>query len=84
MVLVMLHIITALNALRVPVFPCHGVTLTLLYIAHDDDIWSVAWSKTDKHDHIVTGSVDDSVKSWFWSVYAAHLLISKSVIENAP
>lgn len=60
------------------------MTLTLLYIAHDDDIWSVAWSKTDKHDHIVTGSVDDSVKSWFWSVYAAHLLISKSVIENAP
>ena len=32
--------------------------------AHEDSAWSVAWSKNDNNDYIVTGSVDDSVKSW--------------------
>lgn len=32
--------------------------------AHTDSAWSVAWSKNDNNDYIVTGSVDDTVKSW--------------------
>ena len=32
--------------------------------AHSDSVWSVAWGKNDKHDYIVTGSVDSTVKSW--------------------
>lgn len=38
--------------------------------AHDDAIWSVSWAKgeTDQIDHIVTGSLDDTVKAWKWFV----------------
>lgn len=32
--------------------------------AHADGIWSVAWSDVD--NTIVTGSVDDLVKTWSW------------------
>eukprot|EP00039_Didymoeca_costata_P001378 m.51939 g.51939 ORF g.51939 m.51939 type:complete len:308 (-) comp10765_c0_seq3:744-1667(-) len=32
--------------------------------AHDDSVWSVAWCKNENRDYIITGSVDDSVKSW--------------------
>jgi len=32
--------------------------------AHDDSIWSVAWSKRDSNDYIVSGSVDDTVRCW--------------------
>ncbi|RWS16827.1 WD repeat-containing protein 61-like protein [Dinothrombium tinctorium] len=36
--------------------------------AHDDGIWSVAWvkGKVDEMNHIVTGSIDDTVKAWQW------------------
>ncbi|KAH9422667.1 WD repeat-containing protein 61 [Dermatophagoides pteronyssinus] len=34
--------------------------------AHDDSIWSISWGKseTDNVEHIVTGSLDDTVKAW--------------------
>jgi len=32
--------------------------------AHADGIWSVAWSDVD--DTIITGSVDDIIKTWKW------------------
>jgi WD repeat-containing protein 61 len=35
-------------------------------LAHDDSIWSVAWSKNNQHEYILTGSVDSLVKSWYW------------------
>ncbi|KAF8778448.1 WD repeat-containing protein 61 [Argiope bruennichi] len=36
--------------------------------AHDDSIWCCAWKKGQKDllNHIVTGGVDDMVKSWKW------------------
>ncbi|GIY89891.1 WD repeat-containing protein 61 [Caerostris extrusa] len=36
--------------------------------AHDDSIWCCAWRKGqhDGIDHIITGGVDDMVKSWKW------------------
>ncbi|GFR26811.1 WD repeat-containing protein 61, partial [Trichonephila clavata] len=36
--------------------------------AHDDSIWCCAWKKgqRDNINHIVTGGVDDMVKSWKW------------------
>ncbi|XP_015920940.1 superkiller complex protein 8 [Parasteatoda tepidariorum] len=36
--------------------------------AHDDSIWCCAWKKgkQDNLNHIVTGGVDDVVKSWKW------------------
>ena len=37
--------------------------------AHADGIWSVAWSKVD--NTIVTGSVDDLVKTWKWYAHAS-------------
>jgi WD40 repeat protein len=36
----------------------------LLSVVHDDSAWSVAWSKNDNNDYIMTGSVDDTVKTW--------------------
>ena len=47
----------------------------IMHAAHEDDIWSVAWSKSEKNNVILTGSVDDSVKLWLWYVcmqYALH------------
>ena len=36
--------------------------------AHEDDIWSCAWGKSEKDgtEHIVTGALDDKVKCWKW------------------
>lgn len=36
--------------------------------AHEDSIWCCAWKKgqEDGINHIVTGAVDDTVKSWKW------------------
>ncbi|GFT32813.1 WD repeat-containing protein 61 [Nephila pilipes] len=35
--------------------------------AHDDSIWCCAWKKSPNAIHqIVTGGVDDMVKSWKW------------------
>ncbi|XP_054162700.1 SKI8 subunit of superkiller complex protein-like [Oppia nitens] len=36
--------------------------------AHDDGIWSVGWARgvSDGIEHIVTGSLDDTVKAWKW------------------
>ena len=36
--------------------------------AHEDSIWCCAWrkGKEDGINHIVTGAVDDTVKSWKW------------------
>ena len=35
---------------------------------HEDSIWSVAWARSEKDnsENIVTGGVDDLVKSWNW------------------
>jgi len=35
--------------------------------AHDDGIWTVVWAKNDVHNYIITGSLDDTVKSWYWN-----------------
>ncbi|UYV75056.1 WDR61 [Cordylochernes scorpioides] len=37
--------------------------------AHDANIWACAWRKNEKDetDYIVTGSIDDIVKSWKWN-----------------
>lgn len=32
--------------------------------AHEDSVWSVAWSKNGQSDCLLTGSVDSTVKSW--------------------
>ncbi|PAA46908.1 hypothetical protein BOX15_Mlig019646g1, partial [Macrostomum lignano] len=42
--------------------------------AHDESIWSVAWAKPDRTDFLVTGSLDDRVKVWRWSVDHCELL----------
>lgn len=51
----------------------HPMLILFLYLvrthvctAHSDSVWSVAWSKSDKHDNIITSSVDGTVKSWKW------------------
>ena len=35
---------------------------------HEDSIWSVAWARSEKDnsENIVTGGVDDLVKTWNW------------------
>ena len=35
---------------------------------HEDSIWSVAWARSEKDnsENIITGGVDDLVKSWNW------------------
>lgn len=40
--------------------------------AHDDGIWAVAWAKNERNDCLVTGSVDDTVRTWYWCVVAVH------------
>jgi hypothetical protein len=45
--------------------------------AHDDDIWTVAWSKNEKFNYLITGSVDDTVKTWTLFVIDCHLPILK-------
>jgi hypothetical protein len=41
---------------------------------HDDSIWSVAWARSEKDnsENIVTGGVDDLVKSWNWRFVSSH------------
>lgn len=37
--------------------------------AHEDAIWSVAWSRggdEESRSRIVSGSLDDTVKAWLW------------------
>ncbi len=38
-------------------------------MAHEEAIWSCAWSRCEKENNevLVTGSVDDKVKIWTWS-----------------
>jgi len=48
---------------------CNNIKLFVLS-AHDDSIWSCAWGRSNKDnvENIVTGSIDDKVKVWKWSV----------------
>ena len=54
-------------------FVCVCDMVIFYFTAHDDSIWSCAWGRNDRDalgaEVIVTGSVDDTVKVWKWSVF---------------
>ena len=51
-------------------FKSWDLIIVIDFTAHEDSIWSVAWAKSEKDgvENVVTGSIDDNVKVWKWSV----------------
>ena len=46
--------------------------------AHSDSVWGVAWTRNEtlEQELILTGSVDNTVRVWAWSVYYHYNIIS--------
>lgn len=91
-----LWILTILQVVLVLAFvldigPIEGTTITKLWtlclvcLAHEDSIWSCVWAaKTgpDASEHIITGSIDDSVKVWrWWGFKCFWVLISRALSD---
>ncbi len=54
--------------------------------AHDDSIWSCAWGKSERdgQEHIITGSVDDTVRLWRWYVDVICFSLTDHIDSQIP